>query len=186
LEGIVIARNNGCLPLLKSNQQSKISIKFSSHTVFTMATTTRKAEDPVQKGQNFLQSEEDSLSSPIDVVEAAGIEKYAKDLAFMAEEVEVMILDSYDPEDTTKYVDISVNGKSYYFMRGEWRTCPRFVLEILATAKVQAWNFGYKRAPNGTTVQTSSSTHILRYPHHYRDKNPEGAAWYDSLKDVIR
>lgn len=112
--------------------------------------------------------------------------KYAKELAFLGEEVEIMISPSYDQDDTTRLVTIGVNGKSYYFMRGEWRKAPRFVLEILATTKADVFNFGYKQAPNGATVQTTDSHQLLRFPHQFRDLNPEGLKWYDTIKNNAR
>ena len=154
-----------------------------------MPTYTKKAADdaaaPVPT-HSAEQPEESSLESPILVVENEAGGKYAKDLSFMAEPVEVMVLDSNDKNDTTRLVSISVNGKGYYLMRGIWTTVPRFVLEVLATAKREQWQFGYRKAPDGSTFETSNAYNVLRYPHHYRDKNPDGAAWYDSIKNMVR
>jgi len=131
------------------------------------------------------QSEEDSLESPIQIVENDSIDQYARDLAFMAEPVEVMVLPSQNKDDTTRLVTISVNGTTYYMVRGEWRVVPRFVLEVLVRAKRESWNFGYRKAADGSTFETSNAYNILRFPHHYRDKNPRGQAWYDSIKDQV-
>ena len=131
------------------------------------------------------QSEEESFESPIQIVENDNIDQYARDLAFMAEPVEVMVLPSQNKDDTTRLVTISVNGTTYYMVRGEWRVVPRFVLEVLVRAKRESWNFGYRKAADGSTFETSNAYNILRFPHHYRDKNPRGAAWYDSIKDQV-
>jgi hypothetical protein len=128
-------------------------------------------------------SDEDSLKRPTVDLHVDDPVKYSKDLAFLNEEVEVMILPSYDRSDTTQLVEVSIRGKSYWFLRGQWRKVPRFVLERLATAKHQAWQFGYKQTSNGATVQTQSGSNILRYPHQFRDTNPEGQIWYDSIKE---
>jgi len=130
--------------------------------------------------------DEQSLIAPTTAKTEEQLDDYARQLKFMAEPVEVMILPSHDQDDTTRLVSISVNGKEYYFLRGEWRTCPRFVLEVIATAKHQAWNFGYKQAPSGTTVQTQHAVDVLRFPHQYRDTNPKGYAWYESIKNMVR
>jgi hypothetical protein len=149
-----------------------------------MPTYTKTNEDPSpKKDVSVEQPEEDSLESPIATVSAEAAADYARDLAFMAEPVEVMVLDSHDKNDSARLVSISVNGKSYYLLRGSWTTVPRFVLQILATAKKESWSFGYRKAADGATFETSNSAQILRYPHHYRDQNPKGAAWYDSIKD---
>ena len=131
------------------------------------------------------QPEDDSLVSPIQVVENEALTSYAQDLAFMAEPVEVMILASHDKNDTTRLVSVSVNGKSYYMLRGEWQVVPRFVLEVVLRAKRETWQFGYRKAADGSTFETSNAYNVLRYPHHYRDKNPKGQAWYDSIKDQV-
>jgi hypothetical protein len=151
-----------------------------------MPTYTRQAEniDPVLT-HKFEQPEESSLVSPIKAVDNDAVVKYAHDLAFMAEPVEVMILPSHDKNDTTRLVSVSVNGKSYYMLRGEWQTVPRFVLEVIVRAKRETWQFGYRKAADGSTFETSNAYNVLRYPHHYRDKNPKGQAWYDSIKDQV-
>lgn len=151
-----------------------------------MPTYTRKAEDisPLPT-QAVEQAEEDSLETPIQVIENDNVDALARDLAFMNETVEVMVLPSHDKNDTTRLVSVSVNGKSYYMMRGQWQKVPRFVLEVLVRAKRESWQFGYRRAADGSTFETSNAFNILRYPHHFRDTNPRGAAWYDSIKDQV-
>jgi hypothetical protein len=152
-----------------------------------MPTYTQKNESTEpKKVHSSVVSDEESLVAPVVEAQVEELDAYAKELSFMAEEIEVMILPSYDQSDTTRLVDISVNGKSFYFIRGEWRKVPRYVLEILATAKHQAWNFGYKIAANGVTTQTQDSSNLLRYPHHFRDTNPKGMEWYNKIKDMVR
>lgn len=138
-----------------------------------------------QRHTSYAQSEKESLEPIIQTVDNNTLAEYARDLAFMEEEVEVLILPAYNQEDTTRLVEITVNGKSFYFIRGEWRKCPRYVLAVLATSKKQAWNFGFRQAPNGVPTQTSDSQYLLRYPHQYRDQNPLGVKWYDSVKDNV-
>lgn len=149
-----------------------------------MSTYTRKNEDPSPNPAVVLDvPEEDSFESPIKIVEGEAALKYAADLAFMSEPVEVLILESHDPNDSVRLIPIGVNGKTYYLLRGQWTTVPRFVLEVIVKAKREAWRFGYRKGPDGSTFETQQMHHILRYPHHYRDQNPLGAAWYDSIKD---
>lgn len=149
-----------------------------------MAVSTRINDNPEPiKVVSYEQKEEDSFESPIQVVANEDISSYARELAFMAEPVEVMILPSHDKNDSTRLVSVGVNGKSYYMLRGEWTVVPRFVLEIIVRAKKESWQFGYRKAADGSTFETSNAYNVLRYPHHYRDKNPKGQAWYDSIKD---
>ena len=129
-------------------------------------TTKTESKDPI-KVVSYEQAEEDSFESPIQIVENDAVASYARDLAFMAEPVEVMILPSHDKNDTTRLVSVSVNGKSYYMLRGEWQTVPRFVLQIIAQAKRETWQFGYRKAADGSTFETSNAYNVLRYPNHY-------------------
>ena len=151
-----------------------------------MPTYTQKSEntDPIPTFA-YEQKEEDSFESPVEIVENETVASYARDLAFMAEPIEIMILPSHDKNDTTRLVSVSVNGKSYYMLRGEWQTVPRFVLEVIVRAKRETWNFGYRKAADGSTFETSNAYNVLRYPHHFRDKNPKGQVWYDSIKDQV-
>lgn len=151
-----------------------------------MPTYTTKSEpkDPILTIK-AEQPEEDSFESPIQVVQNDAVSQYAHDLAFMTEPVEVMILPSHNKDDTTRLVTVAVNGKAHYLIRGEWQVVPRYILEVIVRAKRESWNFGYRKAPDGSTLETSNAYNVLRYPHHYRDKNPKGQAWYDSIKDQV-
>ena len=152
-----------------------------------MSLITGKSTNTPTRVTTHEQSDEDSLASPIVTVENnPDTAAYNKALAFLAEEVEAMILPSYDEGDTSRLVEIAVNGKSYYFMRGEWRKVPRFVLEVLVLSKREIHDFGYKQAPTGATVQTTDSHYVLRHPHHFRDMDPAGMKWYDTIKDNVR
>jgi len=138
-----------------------------------------KAADSVRHEDSPLEVPE----SEIIALEGAGAMAYVDELAFMNEKVEVLILDSQNNNDTTRLVPIGVNGKQYHLLRGQWSTVPRFVLEILAKAKKESWNFAYKKNPDGSTSDTNQMHRALRYPHQFKDNNPKGMAWYDSIKD---
>ena len=104
-----------------------------------MPTYTRKNEDTDPKPQ--LRQEVDdtaSLENPILTVNNDNVEAYAKELAFLNQQVEVMIAPSQFKEDTTRLVSVYVNGDPFHFLRGEWRKCPLYVLEILATCQASS------------------------------------------------
>lgn len=147
-----------------------------------VTTTKSKTAEP-EKTVNTTRHETKPLEDAIQIIEGPGTTSYARDLAFMHEPVEVLVMDSQNQSDTTQLVDIKVNGKSYYLMRGQWKVVPRFVLEILAKAKKESWNFSFKKNSDGSTNDVDRMSRILRYPHQFRDKNPAGQAWYDSVKD---
>jgi len=148
-----------------------------------MATIEKESDNKPKVGLDETVHEDDGVTQPIVVQDNEATAKYASDLAFMHEKVEVMLMDTQNPNDTTRLVTITVNGKPYFFMRGQWRTCPRFVLEIIARAKRESWNFGYKKNSDGSTSDINQMNKILRYPHQYRDKNPKGDAWYESIRN---
>lgn len=146
---------------------------------------TNEDTDPV-KAADSIRHEDSPLEVPdgeIIPVEGPGAMAYADELAFMAEKVEVLIMDSSNVNDTTRLVPIGVNGKTYNLLRGKWTSVPRFVLEILAKTKREAWSFSYKKNGDGSTSDTNQMHRILRYPHQFKDKNPNGMKWYDSIKD---
>ena len=141
-----------------------------------------KTAEP-EKAVDTSRHESEPLEDAIQVLEGPEALAYARDLAFMPEPVEVLVLESQNTNDTTQLVDIKVNGKSYFLLRGQWKVVPRFVLEILAKSKKEAWNFSFRKNSDGSTSDIDRMSRILRYPHQWRDKNPKGAAWYDSIKD---
>ncbi len=150
--------------------------------------TDKKTNDDTdgKKSHDSERHEDLPLETPeveVVVVEGPGAMNYADELAFMSEKVEVLILDSQNQNDSTRLCPIGVNGKQYHLLRGKWTTVPRFVLEILAKTKKESWNFAYKKNPDGSTSDTNQMHRALRYPHQFKDSNPKGMAWYDSIKD---
>jgi len=139
-----------------------------------------KAGDSVRHEESPLKVPE----SDIILVEGAAAMDYAKELAFMAELVEIRILESQDPNDTTRLVTISNNGVDYNMLRGQWTKVPRFILETVARLKRESWNFAYKKNADGSTSDTNQMHRMMRFPHQFRDTNPKEAAWYDSIKDA--
>ena len=138
-----------------------------------------KAADSIRHEDSPLIVEEGEIIA----VEGQGAMAYADELAFMSEKVQVLIMDSNNPNDTTRLCPIGVNGKMYNLLRGEWSTVPRYVLEILAKTKKESWNFAYKKNIDGSTSDTNQMHRALRYPHQFKDVNPKGMAWYDSIKN---
>lgn len=153
-----------------------------------ITTKTNVNTDPV-KGADTEKHESEGVvmeapESEIITIDGPNAKSKAERAAFMHETVEVLVLDSGDQSDTTRLVSISVQGKSHYLMRGKWSPVPRYVLEILARTKRESWAFNYKKNVDGSTSDTNQMHRILRYPHQFKDKNPKGMAWYDSIKDL--
>jgi len=156
-----------------------------------MATVRSENTDPRVTHKAIL-GDAESLEPSIQVVKQdidnPAFKNYMDELDFLKGEVEVMILPNYDQRvDSTKLVTLSINGKQYHFIRGEWRKVPRFVLEKLARTKKEAWYFGYDKAADGATRQTETQQQYLRYPHHWRSLDPNIGAremqWYQRALD---
>lgn len=101
---------------------------------------------------------------------------------FMNEPVEVLV---YEPFESghEKVVQLGVNGKNQFVIRGNPQVIKRKYVEILARArKVGVTADGYKdgRGEARNTVQISSG---LQYPFQViADSNPKGPAW---LKQIL-
>ena len=139
-----------------------------------------EAEIEPVKVVDIEQSEEESLIIPVSAT-AVESDSYITELAFLEEPIEVMINPSSNPQDTTRLVVISINGRNEYFMRGEWKKTTRKYVERLALAKRDQWQFGYRHAPDGSVSETSTAMQSLRFGFQVRDDNPNGKAWLQKL-----
>lgn len=128
--------------------------------------------------------ESEGSSPVITPVESEAVADYARDLAFMEEEVEVCIAPPISDSDSTRLVGpIVVNGVGQYFIRGEWTKTKRKFLEVLLDAKTEHWTFSYKRAPSGDMVDTQYSIQTGRFAlAGVRDSNPKGLAWMQQVQ----
>lgn len=149
----------------------------------SMAIITTKAPQDAVKTAETTKDDVASLTEALTAVpvENEALARYASDLAFLHEDVEVLVAPSNDPNDTTRLVEVTVNGRTQFFMRGEWVKCKRYFVEALSRAKREQYTFGYKKAADGSTVQTESAQQGHRYVFQVKDANPKGAAWLQQL-----
>lgn len=146
--------------------------------------TSSSKPDPVISHQAEL-SEESSLSEIASAVprelDSPAMRSYLDELAFMNEEVEIMFSPSWDENDTSRLVTLSVNGRDEHFLKGEWKKVKRCYLENAIMARRESWSFSYKQGRDGTTVQTEFASQNQRFPFQWRDQNPKGQAWVQRL-----
>jgi len=169
------------------NESTEKDVKASPKVSLDKLKVKTNEDTDGVKAHESVRHEESPLEIPeseVILVEGKGAMAYAEELAFMAEKVEVLVMDSQNVNDTTRLVPIGVNGKQYNLLRGQWSTVPRFVLEILAKTKKESWNFAYRKNNDGSTSDTNQMHRVLRYPHQFKDTNPKGMAWYDSIKNT--
>jgi hypothetical protein len=138
---------------------------------------TRVEQEPKEVYRGEHSSDDGPMIQPF-TANPTVLEKYAEELAFLEEYVEVMINPSTDPRDTTRLVDgIGCNGQFECFMRGEWKKVKRKFLYSLATAKPVSYQFGIKMGRDGRPTNTDFAASVSRFPFQVRDQNPKGAAW---------
>jgi hypothetical protein len=144
-----------------------------------MATITPKNEPIVVADQTT-----DGSGLHIQPVSAEAAGKYAEDLAFLEEEVEVMLQAQTGDGDTTRLVGpIAVNGVGIYVPRGEWVKMKRKFLGVLLTARTESWTFTAAPTPNGGAKHREYAVRNARFPiAGVRDNNPRGAGWLQHLQ----
>lgn len=111
---------------------------------------------------------------------------YLDYMAWLSEKRPVMILESNDEADMTNLVDISVQGQSYVFKRGEEKVVPRFVIDHLARAKSDKWNFSAQADPTRPdgVRSTNSRQSIYKYPHLFTPQDAKETAWYNKVRQA--
>lgn len=117
-------------------------------------------------------------------ISAQGMERYAEDLAFLEEDVEVMLQPTMDGNDTTRLAGpFLCNGKGIYIQKGEWTKIKRKYLGIILTATTDQWSFTSSPTGNAGAKNFEYAVRAGRYPlAGVRDNNPKGAKWLQQLQ----
>lgn len=98
-------------------------------------------------------------------------------LAFMEEEVTVIIHDSMNDNDEPR-VPLGVNGRMIYPFRNVPTKMKRYYVERLARAKPEHVSTHETRDADGNRTMRVDRRRALRYPFSVvEDRNPAGAAW---------
>lgn len=153
-------------------------------------TVIRKTVEPLEEkiGQDgVVEGKDDSpdLIMPVtEDLEDPVLKEKLEYERFMAEMVSVYIQPSSDRAQVDQVFDISVNGKSWIFRRGEEFTIPRYVVAGLCYAKQTAYeNLEYTDNDGERKVKWPSRTGV-RYPFSVvHDPHPRGADW---LRHILR
>jgi len=138
---------------------------------------------PVARKAAKALAEEDGQ---IEQVKGANVSEKVAMEAFMSEPVEVMILDSADPN-PEPYVFLSVNGRGPLPGNVKWvpRNVPvtmkRMFVEVLARARPVSVKTVEQRMPDGTLGTRIARQSSLRYPFTVVADSKKGAAWLKGL-----
>jgi hypothetical protein len=111
---------------------------------------------------------------------------YLDQLVWLNEPRPVTILESNDEADKTNIVDISIQGKSYVFIRGVEKEVPRFVIDHLARAKSDRYNFDAQAdptRPDGVRT-TNSRQSIFKFPHVFSPSGVREQGWYNAARQA--
>ena len=99
---------------------------------------------------------------------------------FMCEPVTIMVHESTDPNDVD-LVQVSVNGVTQFFQRGNPQEVKRYFVERLARAKRTSYSQELDERL-GEAMNHMKPRHALRYPFSViEDKNPKGSAWLRNI-----
>lgn len=129
------------------------------------------------KAEAFSIDEIGSGEAPdIEVIDRIPSSSKAERMAFMMEPVTVMVHESTDPNDTD-LVQVSINGRTQFLLRGKPQTVKRCYVERLARAKKTAYSQNLDERL-GEAMNTMRPHHALLYPFSViEDKNPKGGEW---------
>jgi len=154
------------------------------HTYIPQGITEAPEQDLGGDGVATMETTGDAKMEHADIVPAQSLDRFAKEklemLQFMAEPVKVHIHDVSETNADPNF-SIGVNGRNYYFFRGEEKTVPRFVVEGLARAKP----VGYRNEPfkmqDGSDSVRWPKRAGLRYSFATIGDSPKGNAWLKSV-----
>lgn len=119
-----------------------------------------------------------------DIQVASSLDQFAKEkldmLKFMSEPVKVHIHDVSESQADPNF-SIGVNGRNYYFFRGEEKTVPRFVVEGLARAKPVGFRNETFKMNDGSDSVRWPKRAGLRYSFATIGDSQKGNAWLKSV-----
>lgn len=139
---------------------------------------SRDASLPAGNTKINLEGDSRKAIEHLDIVTADGptAMHFAEELAFMNENVTIMVHESEDPN-AENPIMVSVNGRNQYIFRGQEITVRRCYVERLARAKRQAYKQDLTQTDPVLYNSMKKST-ALMYPFSLiEDRNPVGRDW---------
>jgi len=103
---------------------------------------------------------------------------YVSNMAFMRENIDVRIGETDDPQ-ADQVFEININGRAFFFTRGEVKTVPRYVVDHML--RMKKTTYGQKEVHNkeGVKDYVYPSRSSLKYPLMVvRDASPSSHAWF--------
>jgi len=132
--------------------------------------------------RSFNINEIGSGSVEIEAVERNLTPDLVETEAFMYELVTIMIADTNDENDADMLVQVAVNGRNQFFVRGQPQDVRRCYVERLARAKKRSFSQNLDERLGENVFNTMKAHNTLRYPFTViSDPNPKGAAWLRAI-----
>ncbi len=118
----------------------------------------------------------------IEMIERNLDSKLIEDEAFMNEPVTIMIADTTDENDADVLVQVAVNGRNQFFVRGQAQTVRRCFVERLARAKKTGYSQNLDERLGEDKFNRMRAHNTLRYPFTVlEDRNPKGGPWLKAI-----
>jgi hypothetical protein len=143
------------------------------------STGLETADLPIGRTEREAPTTDNPVGAPklVAVAERMPDQEKLANLAFMAEQVTIRVATTTD-KNAEQVFEINVNGKNFFFRRGETKTVPRYVVDHMARLKVTSYTD--REAFNAEGIKQ-----ILHEPHTgmkydfamVRDDNPMGEHW---------
>ena len=150
-----------------SGAQSTDDTEIGTQPDRLMKSSGDASESLDRAGANFARVSD----SPMDA-------DWIADMAFMAEMVDIMVPETDDPQ-AEHIFEININGRAFFFRRGENKTVPRYVADHMLRMKRTI--YVQKEASNNEGVKDilHQARTSLKYPFMLvRDASPNSQAWF--------
>lgn len=138
--------------------------------------TTRNGQDETRVISGQGEAKVDSATG-IEPVDGPGFADLAELEKFMNEPVEIFLYEGMEDHDEP-IVQLAVNGKNQFVIRGRTQTVKRKYVEVLCRAKAVRVSASGRIRNDGEAQNIVNINKSLQYPFQViQDRNPKGPAW---------
>lgn len=168
----------------KTTQKTRARVEHRRNVAPVSASGAHDAELHPQDKPRDMPSTGPARIDPLEietVQDGPGLKDQTELLAFLNEEVEVIVLKTND-KNADPCPGFWVNGRSQYFPRGMRVKCKRLYLEKLARSVITSYTQEEYLDPAGNRAVRNIPSTSLAYPFSVaHDPNPRGSAWLENL-----
>jgi hypothetical protein len=143
------------------------------------STGLETSELPIGRTERAAPTQDNPVGAPklVDVGERMFDQEKLANLAFMAEPVTIRVPTTTD-KNAEQVFEININGKPFFFRRGETKTVPRYVVDHMARLKVTAYRDREVFNAEGVKQILHEPSTGIKYDFAMvNDSNPMGEHW---------